>query len=207
MLSHCWIFLSWCCTHDSWRFIRLYPSFQREFEQVVKPSWVSQERRHVWLGEAWWIPYPIEKKELRLGTYRKSIRIWYTLFLSLSLSLPVPIAVSWHCGYSKMDFPIHHDICGKFFPGCPENHLQKTANERRHVDVSREPCLGDLSTTALEAVKATKCSWIAWPTDKLTDCQCLKQRCDESYADVWGYLETAMQHVHCFSVGASSGSC
>lgn len=149
---------------------------------------------------------PLKKKSFDWGHIGNPYE-YDTPYFSLSLSLPVPIAVSWHCGYSKMDFPIHHDICGKFFPGCPENHLQKTANERRHVDVSREPCLGDLSTTALEAVKATKCSWIAWPTDKLTDCQCLKQRCDESYADVWGYLETAMQHVHCFSVGASSGSC
>lgn len=121
MLSHCWIFLSWCCIHDSWRFIRLYPSFQRQFEQLVKPSRVSQELQHVWLGEAWWIPYPIEKKELRLGTYRKSRRIWYNL--SLSLSLPMPIAVSWHYGYSKMDFSIHHDICAKevtsMSPGSP----------------------------------------------------------------------------------------
>ena len=40
-------------------------------------------------------------------------------------------------------------------------HSLRHMCKRSDFDVSREPCLGDLSTTALEAVKATKCSWIA----------------------------------------------
>ncbi len=62
-----------------------------------------------------------------------------------------------------MDFTIHHDICGEFSPGLVPS--EKAPNERRHVDVSREPCLGDLSTAALEAVKAIK--WSLWGKDEL----------------------------------------
>ena len=53
---------------------------------VVKPSRVSQELQHVWLEEAWWIPYPIEKKSFDWGHMGNPYE-YDTTYFSPSLSL------------------------------------------------------------------------------------------------------------------------